>query len=123
MKNIAGRIVFLLLKLLLVCLIAAGLCRAGEYAYKFGEQIYSEEGVTDPPGRDTAVVIYEGETVKEIAEMLKSFHLIDNPLVFQVQERLSEYHGQIQPGNYVLNTSMSGSQILAVLSGHPEETQ
>ncbi len=123
MKHIMMRISLLVLKLLLIVLIAFGLYHFGTYAFSFGRQIYSEEGMTAAPGKDVAVVVSEGESTKEIAQMLKQFGLIEDPYVFLVQERLSKYHGQIQPGNYVLNTSQSGNQMIAIMSGHVEETE
>jgi len=109
--------------MLLIVLISIGLYHFGTFAFTFGRQIYSEEGITAAPGKDVAVVVSEGESTKEIAQMLKQFGLISDPYVFLVQERLSEYHGQIQPGNYVLNTSQSGNQMIAILSGHGDESE
>ena len=123
MKHIITRISLFVLKMLLVVLISFGLYRFGTYAYTFGRQIYSEEGMTAAPGKDVAVVVSEGESTKEIAQMLKQFGLIEDPYVFLVQERLSKYHGQILPGNYVLNTSQSGNRMIAVMSGHGEEAE
>lgn len=123
MKRVMGHLILMLLRIALVFAVAVGLYHFGEYAFDFGEQIYSEEGVTAAPGKDVAVVIYEGESVKQIADMLENYHLIQNSMVFVVQERLSRYHGQILPGNYVLNTSMSGNEMIAILSGHPSEAE
>lgn len=120
MKKVLWHIMCLVLKILLVVLISFGLYHIGTYAFDFGRQIYSEEGMTAAPGKDVAVVISEGESTKEIAQMLEQFGLIRNSFVFLVQERLSKYHGQIQPGNYVLNTSQSGNDMIAILSGQTE---
>ena len=120
MKKVLWHIMCLVLKILLVVLISFGLYHIGTYAFDFGRQIYSEEGMTAAPGKDVAVVISEGESTREIAQMLEQFGLIRNSFVFLVQERLSKYHGQIQPGNYVLNTSQSGNDMIAILSGQTE---
>ncbi len=120
MKKVLWHVMCLVLKILLVVLISFGLYHVGTYAFDFGRQIYSEEGMTAAPGKDVAVVISEGESTKEIAQMLEQFGLIRNSFVFLVQERLSKYHGQIQPGNYVLNTSQSGNDMIAILSGQTE---
>lgn len=122
MGRVIKHLSLLLLKVLLIALITLGLYQFGTYAFDFGRQIYSEEGMTAAPGKDVAVVVSEGESVKEIAQMLERFGLVRNAYVFMVQERLSRYHGQIQPGNYVLNTSQSGNTMIAILSGHTEES-
>ena len=95
MKHFVARISLFVLRMLLIVLISIGLNHFGTFAFTFGRQIYSEEGITAAPGKDVAVVVSEGESTKEIAQMLKQFGLISDPYVFLVQERLSEYHGQI----------------------------
>lgn len=122
MGRVIKHLSLLLMKVLLIALITVGLYHFGTYAFDFGRQIYSEEGMTAAPGKDVAVVVSEGKSVKEVAQMLERFGLIRNAYVFMVQERLSRYHGQIQPGNYVLNTSQSGNTMIAILSGHTEES-
>ena len=122
MKHFVARISLFVLRMLLIVLISIGLYHFGTFAFTFGRQIYSEEGITAAPGKDVAVVVSEGKSVKEVAQMLERFGLIRNAYVFMVQERLSRYHGQIQPGNYVLNTSQSGNTMIAILSGHTEES-
>ena len=122
MGRVIKHLSLLLMKVLLIALITFGLYQFGTYAFDFGRQIYSEEGMTAAPGKDVAVVVSEGKSVKEVAQMLERFGLIRNAYVFMVQERLSRYHGQIQPGNYVLNTSQSGNTMIAILSGHAEES-
>ncbi len=122
MGRVIKHLSLLLMKVLLIVLITFGLYHFGTYAFDFGRQIYSEEGMTAAPGKDVAVVVSEGKSVKEVAQMLERFGLIRNAYVFMVQERLSRYHGQIQPGNYVLNTSQSGNTMIAILSGHAEES-
>ena len=123
MKRVFGYLALMLLRVLLVCVIDAGLYRLGAYSYNFGRQIYSEQGVEMEPGRDIAVVVFEGESVRDVGKMLESFGLIRDEKVFYVQERLSKYSGQMKAGNYVLNTSMSGSEMIEILSGNKKENQ
>lgn len=123
MKRVVGSILMFMLKACVTVFLILCLYRFGQYAYDFGYQLYADQGVDAPPGRDVAVVISEGETVSEVADMLERQRLIKNEMVFRIQERLSKYSGQIQPGNYVLNTSQSGEEMLAVLSGHEEDLE
>ena len=89
MKHFVARISLFVLRMLLIVLISIGLYHFGTFAFTFGRQIYSEEGITAAPGKDVAVVVSEGESTKEIAQMLKQFGLISDPYVFLVQERLA----------------------------------
>lgn len=120
-RRILLRILLLVIKILLAVVIAVGVYRVGEFAYGFGHSLYDNESVSDPPGKDVAIVLPEGSTVGKVAALLEAKGLIKDELVFRVQERLSHYHGQIQAGNYVLNTSMNAEEILAILSGHAED--
>lgn len=111
----------LLCKALAVIVIVIGIYRFGGYAYEFGHSLYDNEVMSDPPGKDVAIVVPEGASVKNVALLLESKGLIKDNLVFCVQERLSKYHGQMQAGNYVLNTSQYAEQMLAILSGNEED--
>ena len=112
-----------ILKAVLVLFIIFGLYQFGQYAFDFGHQLYSGQGLCAPPGKDVEVVVQDGATVSQIADMLERQGLIKDALVFRVQEKLSKYAGQIQAGSYVLNSSMSGEELLAVLSGNEEDLE
>lgn len=122
MKKLMLRIFLFVVRLLVLFGVLVMLFRLGNYAYHFGYQLYSSKGVEESPGTDLAIVIYEEQTVEEIADMLERFGLIQNKRVFIIQERLFKYHGEIIPGNYVLNTSMSGNDMLMILTGHDKDT-
>ena len=69
MKHFVARISLFVLRMLLIVLISIGLYHFGTFAFTFGRQIYSEEGMTAAPGKDVAVVVSEGESTKEIAQI------------------------------------------------------
>lgn len=121
--RIVGDIVLFILKAVIVAAIVVGLYHLGGYAYEFGYQLYCGQGMTASPGKDVVVVVSEGETVKEVGEMLQRQGLIKDSMVFVVQEKLSKYSGQMQAGNYVLNTSQNAEEMLAILSGDQPESQ
>ena len=120
-RRILTGILMLLVKLLLAVLIAVGIYHLGEYAYSFGHSIYDNETVSDPPGWDVAVVIPDGSSISQVAKLLEARGLIRDEKVFRVQERLSRYHGQLKAGNYILNTSQTAEEMLAILSGNEED--
>lgn len=120
-RRILLNILMFLLKMLVIFAIAAGIARFGGFAYDFGHSIYDNASVSDPPGKDVTVAIPDGCTVSQVAELLEAKGLIKDARVFIVQEKLSKYRGQIQSGNFVLNTSQSGQEMLAILSGHRED--
>lgn len=117
-RKVFLRIFLMLLKLILGIVIALGIWQFGRFAYNFGYSLYNNETMSDPPGKDVVIVIPQDCPVSQAAKLLEAKGLIKDSRVFQVQERLSKYHGQMQAGNYVLNTSQTAEEMLAVLSGH-----
>ena len=77
--------------------------------------------MSSPPGKKVAVTITENMSIGEIAELLEMRELIQDDKVFRVQYLLSEYRGEIVPGSYVLNTSQTADEMLAVISRQEEK--
>lgn len=115
--SVLGRIVKLLLAVVLIMLIYVAALKA----YDFGYRIFAEKPVSLAPGQDVVVVIEEGMTTNEIAEMLEEDGVIRDALIFRVQKQLSHYKGDFQAGTYNLNTSMENDDIMAVLAGEKNE--
>lgn len=122
-RRILVSILLFLLKLFFVIAIAVGITRLGGYAYEVGYSLYDNSAVSSPPGKDVAIVIPEGCSVSRVAELLEYKGLIKNALVFRLQEQLSKYKGEIQAGSYVLNTSQTAWEILAVICGQKVDAQ
>ena len=49
--------------------------------------------------------------------------MIERPVIFWAQEKLSDYRGKIKPGTYLLNTHETVDEMLAILSGKNTEGQ
>ena len=78
-------------------------------------------------GRDVTVVIKEGDSVYQIGKTLKKKGLIDDAKIFVAQEMLSSYKGKLQPGTYILSTSMTPDEMMEILArenteGQPDQT-
>ncbi|HOO27150.1 MAG TPA: endolytic transglycosylase MltG [Lachnospiraceae bacterium] len=89
--------------------------KAGMKAYDFGFRIFTEEPMSEAPGRDIEITVSDGDGTKAVSKMLEEKGLIRDAQLFMIQAKLSEYSGDIQPGNYTLNTSMTAEEMLAVL--------
>ena len=66
------------------------------------------------------ITVEEGATLDGIADLLKEEGLIRNEIAFKVQGIL--YESNIEPGKYILNTSMTTKELLEALNTEPEET-
>lgn len=98
----------------------------GKTAYSFGYNVMNQEPVarTEASGQDVTVVIKEGASTYEIGNLLKEKGLIrEGALVFWTQERLSDFHGKLQPGTYILNTSQTVDEMLEILAKENTEGQ
>jgi UPF0755 protein len=102
--------------LVYICL-AVAIIFLGREAYTLGYQIFDGSAVDEKDGKDVAVTVTDDMSVSDIGKMLKDKGLIDEQiLAFRVQELLSEYHDQILPGSYILNTSQTVEEMLEILA-------
>ena len=74
----------------------------GKVTYQFGYNVFNQQAMNPGEGQEVTVVIKEDATSYDIAKTLKSKGLIEDTLVFWVQEKLSNYSGKMKPGTYLL---------------------
>ena len=120
-KNATLSVIGIVLRVLVWLLIILGIYQGGMYCYDFGYQVFTDKPIAAEPGRDVTVIVNEGDGSRQIGKILEQNYLIKDANVFVVQEKLSEYTGEIKPGVYVLNTSMTTEQMIGVMAGHTEE--
>ena len=110
-------------------IVAAVVIYIGKTAYDFGYNIFYQQPMdSEEEGRDVTVAVEEGDSVYQIGRTLESRGLIQDAKVFVVQEKLSNYSGKLQPGTYILNTSMTPDEIMEIMAkenvaGQPDQTQ
>lgn len=92
----------------------------GYSQYKIYQKEY--QGTETTEGEDVVVVIPEGATTKQIAQILKDNGLIQFPIAFVNRVKESEYRGSLQPGEFTLNTGMSTWEMIEIL-GYVEPTR
>ncbi len=111
------------IRILVYILIAVVVLFCGRTAYTYGYSLFNEQGMEAAPGTDVVVEIPEGASAREIGRILERNDLIENVNLFLIQERLSNYHGDMMSGTFVLNTSQTPTEMMAILSGEtpPEE--
>ena len=111
----------ILLYVLLICV----LIFVGKTAYSFGYLIFYQEpeAHTQADGQDVTVIVHEDDSVYDVGETLQEKGLIERPVIFLPQEKLSDYRGKIKPGTYLLNTHETVDEMLAILSGKNTEGQ
>ena len=89
----------------------------GKVTYQFGYNVFNQQAMSPGEGQEVTVVIKEDATTYDIAKTLKSKGLIDDALVFWLQEKLSKYSGKMKPGTYLLSTAYTPNRIMGILAG------
>lgn len=111
-----------IIKILVYVFILLVVVLAGKTAYEFGHDIFDQEPAdTEASAQEVTVTITAEMSVYEIGKVLESKGLVEQPRVFWVQEKLSDYSGEIKPGTYVLNTAQTVDEMLKIMSS--EETE
>ncbi len=90
--------------------------------YDYGYRIFGEKPVSSGEGRTVSVTVGPDMSVREIGQLLENKGLIRDANLFFIQERLSEHHGKIEPGEYELSTAMTVEQMITAMASDTEET-
>ena len=93
----------------------------GKPSYQFGHDVFNQQAMSPGEGQEVTVVIKEDASLYKIARTLQKKGLIKSASVFYVQERLSTYHGKLQPGTYLLSTAYTPNRIMGILAGDDEQ--
>lgn len=121
LKQMAGVILSTVIRLTIAIAVIYFIYNIGIESYNFGYRVFADVAMEISPGRDKDVTIVAGKSVMEIGEILEEAGLIKDAKIFWAQEILSDYHGELKPGIYTLNTSMTGTEMMAVMSGEDSE--
>lgn len=102
--------------LIVICLVIV-LIFLGRKTYDMGYQVFNETPVDSGDGRIIKVTVTDDMSVYKIGRMLKTEGLLkEDPMIFVVQELISEYHGDLLPGTYSLKTSMTAQDMFPILA-------
>lgn len=122
-KQMIGSVIEIVIKAVAVIFLIMFVYDAALKAYDYGYRIFAEEPLTVGEGRTISISVDQDESVRDIGKKLQERGLIRDANLFILQELVSEHHGQIQPGIYDLNTSMTGEEMLTVMSADPKGTE
>ena len=110
-------------KIVLAIIIVMFVYKWSLQAYDYGQRVFNEPPMSAGSGRVITVVVKEGDTAKEIGEMLEKKGLIRDGMLFRIQEMLSAYKDKLLPGSYELNTSMTTEEMMEIMSMQVEEEE
>lgn len=119
-KNVVLAILGTIAKVAVALLVVMFIYKAAVKAYDFGYAIFEDKPMSAEPGREVTVSITDGKGAKEIGEILESKGLVEDATIFYLQNLLSSYKDELLPGMYTLNTSMTPTEMMEVMSGQEE---
>ncbi len=73
--------------------------------------------------KEIQITIPEGANLSDIADILESNGVIDEPFTFEVYARIKEKEGKLAPGTYTLNSNLGYDQIFQVLRSKENERE
>ena len=112
------------IRLLIYVLILLVIALAGKAAYGFGYAVFDQEPMTtEVRAKEVEVTVQEGMSVYQIGKLLESKGLIEDARIFWVQEKLSDYRGEIRTGHHTLSTAQTPDEMLAVMAAEPGEEE
>lgn len=106
-------IILLILVLIVQFIISSG--------YDFGYNLFAAPAMSSPPGREVTFIVEKGESTSDIIDELAEAGLIRDKFSFRCQ--IVFYDKILQPGEYMLNTSMTSKEILLLLNDGPGSTE
>lgn len=122
-KEIVASVFGMAFKIVAAVLIVMFTYKYALLAYDYGYRIFGETPLTSGEGRTVTITIEEDDDVKKIGRILENKGLIRDGELFVLQELISDYHNDLLPGTYQLNTSMTVEQMMEVMSTVPEPVE
>ena len=112
-KKVGLSIMLVIFRLILVSLVILFIIKGAQTAYSYGYRLFAQETMTTPENaRTVSVTVSATDSVKDVATQLQERGLIEDALLFRLQERISDSHGKIHPGTYELNTAMTPEEMI-----------
>ncbi len=115
-KTLVISILNFIVRALILVAVVIGIKQLCVTAYDYGYRIYSEPPMVEGEGVDVVVDIPMGTSVADTGKLLKKYGLIRDEKLFILQEMFSDYHGKLESGTFVLNTSMTAEEMLKEMS-------
>ncbi len=122
-KQMVTAIGGVVLKLALSIAVVVLIYKGATMAYDYGYRIFQEPPISEGTGYDVEVQITMGKSALEIGEILEQKGLIRDANLFYIQNLLSHYKDELQPGVYTLNTSMTMQEMMEVMAAGEQEEE
>lgn len=119
--EIVGAVFGTVFKVVCAIIVVIVVYRGSLIAYDYGVRVFAEEPISSGTGNVVTITVTDGKSAKEVGELLEENGLIRDAFLFQIQELLSEHHGELQAGIYELNTAMTIDEMMGIMAQVDEE--
>lgn len=102
--------------ILIALMVIYAATQLAEIGYDFGYRMFTEPAISSGEGREVPILIQEGMSDREVAELLEQKGLIRDSKLFYLQMKLFAYSGKLIPGVYTLNTNMDPKELMIAMS-------
>ena len=116
--KMTGSVLQLFIKIIVYTILILLIVRAGGQAYTFTYRLFGSVRM-DTIGMNVTIQINENESDMNVASKLELNKVIPDKYSFCFKMKLAK--AELQPGEFVVNTSMDYDEIIAVLTEDREE--
>ena len=116
LKDTSQRMLSLSARMVIYVVFTIGIIVCAKNAYTFGKDLFSGGGKDKAPGHDYVLSVVQGESEYDIAKDAADLGIVKNARMFFLQMKM--YMGKddkIAPGNYTLNSSKTGEELVEIL--------
>jgi UPF0755 protein len=114
--KITSFVLRLLLNIMFYILVVFLVINVSKKAYEFTYQLYGPDTVDEAPGREIIFQIKKGESTMDVASKLELNLAIENKYSFYLKTKLQNL--VIMAGTYIINSSMTYDEILAIITDY-----
>lgn len=114
-KQIAYSFLGTVIRAVILVVLCIVIFKIGGKAYEFGFRIFTEEPMSEPPGRDVQITVSKSDSMKDVAKVLEEKGVIRDDFLFRIQSKFTTQTNGLQPGIYTLNTSMTAEEMFAII--------
>lgn len=120
-ENLIGAVIGAILKIVATIVVVYLVYTGAMKCYDYGYRVFTEPAVSSGTGRDVTVTVTEDMSPAEIGELFYSRGLTRDAKLFALQYIFSEYHEEVVPGTFDLNTAMTAEEMMAVMAAPETE--
>lgn len=116
-KQVAYSFIGTVIRLVILAVALYAIYKAGLKAYDFGYRIFTEEPMSQAPGREVAVTIVQGDSLMDVCNLLEEKGLVRDAKLTFIQKKVSVYNADVKPGFYTLTTAMTADEMFELIAG------